>query len=133
MWLTLLLGAINFAVALFGRKLLRLPGFDITPFAMILLAQSGENILFGALVLTVAFAQSSMKRLRYLWLTLPATILIGYLALVVPSAVMLLLIYHLVCFLFAFLLGFFGFRYLLFLMVNMGLNLALVRLHALFL
>ncbi len=127
MWLTLLFGLLNLGLSLIGRRIFRLPGFDLTPLGIILIAQHGESILFGALVLTVAFSAVSPGRLRFLWLTLPATLIVGYLALAVPNLLLLLLLYHIICAVCAFFLRFFGFRYTLFVLVNLCLNLVGAR------
>ncbi|MBR9692449.1 hypothetical protein GOV07_00780 [Candidatus Woesearchaeota archaeon] len=132
MLLTLLFGLVNFGVTFFGRRFVKLPGFDLTPIGMIILARAGENIFFAALVLTVAYSFPKIGKMRYLWLTVPATILIGFLAVVVENVFLLLAIYHVVCFVFALLIGFFGFRYFIFVLVNFGLNFAVARLYAFF-
>ena len=126
MLLALLLALANGALAFVGSRVFRVPGVDINPLAIILIARHGDSVLFGALLLTLA-TLVSLSRAKYLWLTLPATVLIGYLALAVPSTVVLLIAYHLVCGISAFFLGFFGYRYGLFVLVNLGLNLLLAR------
>lgn len=132
MWLILLFVLINLPIGFVGNKILKVPGFDITMIAIIILARAGENILLSAIILTVAFSFFSINRLKYLWLTVPATILVGYLSLVIPGVFMLFIIYHLVCLLCAFLIGFFGPRYIFFVMVNLGINLAIARIYTLF-
>ncbi len=127
MLLTLLVALGNGLFALGGRKLLKLPGFDITPVAVILLARAGEPVLLASLLLTVAYSLS-IDRVRYLWLTLPATILIGYLSLTLPGVYGLLLLYHVLCFVIALLAGFFGPRYTLFVIINLGVNIIAARL-----
>ncbi len=132
MLLTLALGLLNFAFALVGKRLLKLPGFDLTPLAIILLARAGENVWVGALVLNAALAATSWKHLKYLWLSLPATIIVGLLAGLVPGFILLFLVYHVVTILPAFLLGLFGTHYFLFVLVNLGVNLAGARIAGFF-
>jgi hypothetical protein len=110
----------------------KLPGFDLTPFAIVMIAHSGDSILFGALILTLSYSFTSLKKLSFLWLTVPATIITGYLALLIPSPFALVLLYHVLCAVPALFLGFLGFRYGLFVFVNLGLNLAAARIMEMF-
>lgn len=129
MWLILLFTLLNVGLSLLGHKVFRLPGFDLTPLGIILIAQNGESVLLGTFFLTAAFSFHSLKKVRYLWLTVPATLIVGYLALVIPSLLLLLLIYHLICAVCALLLGFFGFRYFTFVLSNLAVNLVGLRFY----
>lgn len=130
MWFTLLFALLNLPLSFFGTKVLRLPGFDLTPAAIILCAWHGENVFVAALLLTASYAVFSLTELRLLWLTLPLTIGLGYLALAVHNAIALIILYHVIAGVAALLLGLFGVRYALFVVVNASLSFALVRIAA---
>lgn len=125
-------GIANIILSFIGKRLFKTGGFDLTPFAIILIAQAGDSILFGALILTLSYSFTSLKKLSFLWLTVPATIITGFLALLIPSTYALVLIYHVLCAVPALFLGFFGFRYGMFVVVNLGLNLGVARMYDLF-
>ncbi len=131
MWLTLLFGLVNACLSYLGNRMVRFSGFDIAPAGIIILASRGEGVLFPALVLTASYSIVSPKELRYLWLTLPLTILIGYLSFVVPYPAALIVLYHLIGFAFAYNLGYFGASYVMFMAINGGLNLAVAHAYAL--
>lgn len=132
MWLTLLFGLVNAVMSFFGNRVVKFSGFDIAPAGIIILAWRGENVLFAALILTLSYSFVSLREMRYLWLTLPLTILIGYLALAVHSALLLIVLYHVIGLLAALALGYFGFRYVIFILLNASLNLLLARLYGAF-
>jgi len=126
MWLTLLFGALNAGLAFLGRKALRFPGLDIAPAAMIFLAGKGENVLFAALVLGLSFSFFSLREMRFLWLSLPLLVVVGYLALAVPNGYLLVAVYEALSLLAAFFLSMFGFRYAVFILTNFATNLVAV-------
>jgi len=127
MFFTLLLGVINTVLSCIGFRWFKLSGLDIVPVAMMLIAVRGDSILFGALVMTISTAIVGLAKIKYLWLTVPATLAVGYLALVMPNLIVLLIVYHLICLVFAIFMQFFGVRYILFILLNVGLNLFVGR------
>ncbi len=128
MLLTLALGLLNAGISFIGNRLFRFSGFDIAPAGIIFLAARGENILFASLVLTLSYSLFKLRELRFLWLTLPFTIAIGFLSLIVPNALALIVLYHLVGVVFALLFGYFGVGYAMFMMINITTNLVIARL-----
>lgn len=125
MLLTIVFGVLNLLLSTLGFRLLRLPGCDLTPAGVIILSSRGENIILAAFILPICAVIGSPQELKYLWLTIPATMLVGFLSLVFPSPVALVILYHLVCGAFAYGFGFLGGRYLLFVIINVALNITL--------
>lgn len=132
MLLTLLFGLINAVMSFVGDRVFKFSGFDIAPAAIVICAWHGENILFSSLVLTLSYSFVTVKEMRYLWITLPATILIGYLALVIPNGYILLAIYHVVGLSAAYLFEYFGVNYMLFIGINVAVNVVVLRIYGLF-
>ncbi len=125
-------GLLNLLVSFAGARLFRLPGFDLVPSGVVLLAWRGESVLLAALLLAAGYLLPAPQRLRHLWMVFPATLLTGYLALLLPHALLLLLFYHAIGFVLALLSRALGPRYLLFFLVNFSLNLFVLRLASFF-
>lgn len=129
MWLTLLLGLANFALGWLGTYVVRLPGFDLTPIGVIIIAQQGEPVLLGATVMTVSYMLVKPSRFSWIWLQLPSALLIGYLALIIPWPVLLITLYHVISITFGIIFGIFDGKYGIYTFVNVGINLAVARLY----
>lgn len=130
MLLTLALTGINLLLAVVEMKFLRIQSLDIAPIGIIILAQQGEGIILGSLFLAAPYAALNPHKLRFLWATLPLTILIGYLALAIESAYILLVLYHLILAGVALLIGLLTGSYLLFAGVNFVSNFVVARIYS---
>lgn len=127
MLLTLGFGFLNALLSFIGDRLVRFSGFDLAPGAIIILGMRGDSIFWGAIILVLAYSLVTPKELRYIWLTLPLTMAIGFLALLFPFPSTLIIIYHIIGLIMALLLRYFGFRYVIFMIINISLNLFLVN------
>jgi len=127
MLLTLFLTLVNLLLALLELYAIRLKSFDLAPILTIIAARHGESILLAALLINLPYAVLNPQKLRFLWATLPLTILIGYLALLIKNSLLLILLYHGLLAAIALLVGAFGGGYLLFTVVNMAANLIVAR------
>jgi hypothetical protein len=127
MWLTLLLGFINIVMSFIGNRVIKFSGLDIAPAGIAILAWQGENVIFGALVLVVTYAIPHPKEFRYLWITLPLTIALGFLAPIIPNAYVLIFIYHAVGLAAAIIFQYFGIKYFMFILMNVAVNFMVAR------
>ena len=129
MWRTLLLGLGNLLFSWFGTYVVRLPGFDLTPIGIILIARGGEGIIVGALVLAASYCIVKPERFRWVWLQVPAALLTGYLALVIESAFLLVVVYHGALLTTSVALGLFSkdSNHLFYVAMNAGINLLAAR------
>ncbi len=132
MLLLILFAAANVALGFFGRNVIKFSGFDISPAAIAILAWHGQSIILGAFVLTISYTVWSWRDVRYLWLTLPVTILVGYLALLIPNIYILVAIYHVIGGLANYGLQNFDFKYLMYVLTNLAANFTVARLYGLF-
>lgn len=129
MWLLVLFLLLNVALALFGRHIIRFSAFEISPAAIAILAWHGDNIIVGSLVLTVAYACTSVYDLRYLWLTLPLTILVGYLSLGIHNLFVLIVLYHVIGGAINFFLQRLDTKYVMFILANVTVNFMVARIY----
>ena len=129
MLLTLLMTLLNVGFTFIRKTAISVPGLDINPIAMIIIAQQGENIILGALFVVAAHAVPDLKGGRYLYLALPSMIIVGFLALVIQNVFLLLLTYHLIIGLIAFFLGQMSSRHIIFAMTNLAVNLIIGRIY----
>ncbi len=127
MFLTLLFTLLNLILALTETYAIRVRSFDLAPVLIMIAAQHGESVLLAALLINLPYAVLNPQKLRFLWATLPASILCGYLALLIPNLFLLVLLYHGLLALVALLLGGLGGGYLLFAAVNLAANLVVAR------
>ena len=132
MLLTIALTIINLLLAILETRVLRIQSFDIAPIAIVILAQHGEGVILGALLVSAPYAALSLHKFRFLWVTLPLTILIGYLALLLPNPYMLVALYHAILALVAFFMNMLFGNYLVFAGINVVTNLAVARFYSLF-
>lgn len=132
MLLTLLLTVLNTAVTWVGSYLIRLPGFDLTPIGIYLIAQGGESILVGAVLLNASYILPKPNRLGWAWLQFPSTVALGYVALVAPNPYLIIGLYHAISITAGLALQMFDGKYLTYTLVNISLCFAVARLSALF-
>lgn len=130
MWRTFVLGLVNVALSSVGTYLLRLPGFDLTPVGMVMIAQGGEGIILGSIVLTVAYMIPRPGRFAWIWLQVPVAILIGYIAIWMDAIYTPILVYHAISIAAGLLTGAFSGRYILYTLINLGLNITIARFYA---
>jgi len=128
-FLTVVLGIINLVVSALGTYGLRLPGFDITPIGVIMIAYRGENILVGSIVLTIAYMLPSPGRFSWVWLQIPAAWLIGWLSVQYSMLIIPILIYHAISVLVGILTGTLNGRYIMYTVINLGLNVVIARFY----
>jgi hypothetical protein len=131
MWVIALLGAINLALS-FAQYFLPIPGLELTPAAMVLIARSGENIVIGAIVMTLTYMVPQPRRFAFIWLHLPSALLCGWLALHIEGPLLPVLAYGLVSLGPGLVLGLMSTNYALFIIVNTALNMAVVRFATMF-
>ncbi len=129
MWLILLFALLNAAFGFFGRHVIKFSGFELTPVAIAICAWHGENVLLAGLFLPVAYACTSVYDLKYLWITIPAAIIVGFLALAVHNAYLLLVVYHLLGLSVAYVFTYLDVKYFLFVLVNVAMNIGLARVY----
>lgn len=127
---SLLLAALNALLSAFGTYLLRLPGIDLTPLFIIILARSGENVFLAAIILTLSYAAVKPDRFAWAWLLFVSTLATGLLATFVESALLLVLLFHAIHVVVSLAIGTFGASrgHLLYIGVNLALNLVGARL-----
>jgi hypothetical protein len=131
MWVTIALAAANLVLGLIGTLLLGLPGFDITPVAMVIIALSGENIVVGALLVSVAYMVARPARFAFIWLQVPVAVIVGYSALWTGNIYIPLFVFHALSVGAGVLMGMFDGRYLLYTIVSLALNFAAARMYGL--
>ncbi len=129
MWLLLTFTLLNMALGFLGRHILRFSAFDISPAGVAILVWQGNPIILSSLFLSVGYAATSVYDIRYLWLTLPVTILVGLCAKVLPSLILLILLYHLIGALVNWFLQNFNAKYALYIMMNIAVNVMVARLY----
>ena len=129
MWLVLLLGLVNALMSFIGNRIIHFSGFDIAPVGVLICVWHGENVFFSSLVLVLSYSVVSPKELRYLWITLPVTLLLGFLAPVIPNAYLLIILYHIIGVLAALLFQYFGAKYVMFILMNLSLNFIVARFY----
>ncbi len=132
MWLIVALAVANFALSALGTWLLHMPGFDLTPIFMVILARSGENTLAGAIALTVAYMLPRPGRFAFVWLQVPVAILVGYLALAMPSLLLPVLVFYVISVAAGILSGTFSGRYMLHTLIGIALNFTVARVYGFF-
>jgi len=132
MLLTIIFGLLNALFSFLGNQYLKFSAFDITPAAIIIIAWSDGNIWVSSIILVLAYAIITPKEFRFIWFTLPMAFIIGYLALFINSAFLLLLIFHLIGVTFSAVFGYFNGRYVGFVIANFILNLVVIRFYSLF-
>lgn len=132
MWLTIAFGIINAVMSFIGNRLIKFSGFDIAPSAVAILVWHGEHPLFAAVVLVLSYSLISPKELRYLWITLPVTILLAYLAGAIHSIYVLTIIYHIIGLVSAVVFQYFGAKYMVFILMNMATNFMVARVYGAF-
>lgn len=128
MWRTLAFGTANLLLSL-SSYLVRIPGLELTPAALVILAQGGESILIGSLVLGLTYMIPQPKRFAYVWLHIPTAALAGWLAIVTDNLYVPILVYEGLSALAGVLLGVMNGSYIVFLVVNTLLNLLVVRVY----
>ena len=126
MWRTVVLGGVNVVLGVVGA-LTGVPGLDLTPVAMVMIAQGGEGIVLGAVILTVMYMLPKPGRFAWVWLQVPTAILAGYLAIWQQNLYVPIIAYHAISVGAAIILRAFDGRYLIATLVSIGLNLAIVR------
>nr|AIF18661.1 hypothetical protein [uncultured marine group II/III euryarchaeote KM3_83_G03] len=132
MWLALLFSVINGFMSFIANYVIRLSCLDIAPVAIILIAWRGESIFFGAFMMVLVYNLVSPKDFGFLWIVFPLTLLTGYLALVIHSFFVLLLIYHIIGLMFAYFFAYLNPRYMMFALANFSLNVLLGKAYNFF-
>ncbi|MDD9954443.1 MAG: hypothetical protein OXR66_08995 [Candidatus Woesearchaeota archaeon] len=128
MWITVIMGVVNFALSALGTWLLRLPGFDLSPVGILMVAQGGENTIVGACILATGYMLPRPARFGFIWLEVPVLIGMGYLAGFVNGYVLIAGFYT-ISVVAGVLMGIFGGRYVLHTLVGLGLNFAVARVY----
>ncbi len=123
---------LNVLLAFLGRYVFHFSAFEISPAAIAILAWNGNNIVVSALFLNVAYAATGVKDLRFLWLVLPVTILVGYLALLIHNLFAIIIAYHVIGALVNYALQRFDLKYVLYMGMNAVANIMLAKIYYLF-
>lgn len=119
-------------MALLGRRVVNFSGFEISAFAIGYLVINGSSVLFPAFVLALSYAIVDVRDLQYLWITMPATMIIGYAALLIPNLYILVLLYHILGASVNYALQRFDVKYAIFIMMNIATNFMMIRLITFF-
>ncbi|RME31212.1 hypothetical protein D6789_03450 [Candidatus Woesearchaeota archaeon] len=127
------LALLNAALTWFGTYVVRLPGFDLTPMGIFLVAQGGESILLGAVFLNASYILPKPSRLGWAWLQFPSTVLLGYLSFIAPNPYLIIILYHVISVAAGLALQMFDGRYVLYTLVNIALCCAAARIATLLL
>ena len=126
MWRTIAFSIANTLLSL-SSYLAPIPGLELTPAAMVLIAQGGESVVLGAVLLTLTYMVPQPKRFAYIWLHLPSALLAGWLALHVENPYIPVLAYEALSFGVGLVTGALSGWYIAFLLINTGLNLSIIR------
>lgn len=130
MLVTISLALLNILINFLGTRIIRVPGFDITPIGIIAIARAGESVLLGAILLILGYCLVKPDRFAWIWMQIPLALLTGYLALVIMNPYVLILVYELGAVAIALPLGIFAQnpRHVPFILINTGVNFAAARL-----
>lgn len=131
MLLTILFCLVNVLFGFFGRHIIKFSGFEISPAAIAILAWHGESVLFGGLLLPVSYALSSWRDMRYVWLTIPVTLLIGFLAGFIHNIYVLAIIYHIIGAFVNYFLQSLDVKYIMYILMNLAMNFSFARIYGL--
>jgi hypothetical protein len=127
LWMLLLLCIVNVTMAFFGRRVVGFSGFEISPFAIGYLVTNGSSVLLPGFLLPLSYAIVDVRDLTYLWITLPATVLIGYLALIMPNLYFLVIAYHTIGAFVNYWMQRLDVKYVIFIMMNVAINFMMIR------
>lgn|GEM_PF-2469963 len=129
MWLLLFLTLINMGMGFIGRHIIRFSGFDIAPAAVAIAVWNGSGPILSSLFLSVGYSVTSVYDMRYLWLTLPLTIMVAYLSYLIPNIYVLVILYHLIGGTVNWFIQHFDTKYFLFILMNVAMNFTVARVY----
>ncbi|MBR9692450.1 hypothetical protein GOV07_00785 [Candidatus Woesearchaeota archaeon] len=133
MWLLLLFVALNIIAAFLGRHVFNFSAFELTPAAIAILVWNEYGVVVSSLFLSVSYAATGVKDLQYLWITLPGALLTGLVAMFIPNIFVCILFYHAVGAIANYVLyQYLDIRYVLFMMMNIAVNVVLGRIYGFF-
>lgn len=131
MWRTVVLTIVNLGISSLGTLLLRLPGFDLTPIGIVMIARGGESIVLGSVLLTVSYMLPRPGRFAWIWLQVPVAVFAGYVAIWLEAIYIPIFVYHAISIIAGLLTGTFRGRYMLYTFINLGLNIVVARFYGL--
>lgn len=131
MILTIFFALITGFTEFYGKAKLGFGGVNALPFFLIILGQRGENVLVSSTILCFAMVIADPGKLMYLWSWFPTTVLIGLLAKIIPSILILVILYYAIDFFVSRVINTPLDKYIPFLIINFGLNIVAWRMFTL--
>jgi len=131
MWMIIVFGIANVILSAVGTYAFGLPGLDLTLIGVIILGLSGENVLIGSIVLTIAYMLPKPDRFAWFPLQMPSAWLVGWLAGTYDMIYLPIIIFHVLATGWSVVFGSFGGRFLLHTGINIGLSLVVVHFYVL--
>lgn len=131
MLLSLLFGLCNAGMSFLGNRVVGFSAFDLSASLVPIAVWNNEHPLFAASVMVFSYTVIDARQFRYLWITLPATILVAYLAIPINNIYILTLIYHGLGALAAYTFQYFSTKYWMFMLMNIGVNFLVARIYTL--
>jgi len=132
MWLLILFVLVNGCLSFIGSRVLKFSAFDVSPSVVPILVWTGHNPLVSSLVLVLSYTVVTPEDFRFVGVTLPVTILIAYLAFLIPNTFVLIILYHILSGAVAFVLQYLSVRYIMFILMNVAVNFLIARLYSAF-
>jgi len=129
MWVTISLAIANLFLSVLGRFAIRIPGLELTAFGMVVIAQSGENIWLGAILLSLGYMVPQPRRFALIWLHAPVAVFAGYVLLWTGNPYLPILVFHAISLGMVLILGMITMRAWLYHVFNLILSLAAVRFY----